>query len=40
MGRACSTHGIEEKYVQGFGEENWGKHHLKGTGINGRIILK
>jgi len=39
MGRACGTHGIEEKYIQGFGEENCGKNHLKGISIAGGIIL-
>ena len=25
MGGACSTYGGEERYIQGFGRETWGK---------------
>jgi hypothetical protein len=31
MGRACSMHGVDEKYTQNFGQETWKKEtdHLK-----------
>ena len=40
MDRACGTDGGEEKYIQGFCGENWGKETILKTGIDERIILK
>jgi len=39
MGGACSTCGVEERCVQGFGVEIRGRP-LEDLGIEGRIILK
>jgi hypothetical protein len=41
MGGACSTHGEEERCIQGFGGETWGERdHLEDVGVDGRIIFK
>jgi len=32
MGRACGTHGMDEKWIQNFWSEN--------LGVDGRIILE
>jgi hypothetical protein len=40
MDRACSTYGGEEKYIQGFCGENWGKEMILQTCIDVRITLK
>ena len=40
MSGACSTCGGQEKCIQGFDEETWGKDHLEDPGVDGRIILK
>jgi len=40
MGRACSTYGVEERYIQGFGGNLRERGHLGDLGLHGRIILK
>jgi len=35
MGGACSAYGGEERRIQGFGGETWGK-----AGVNARKILR
>jgi hypothetical protein len=41
IGGARSTHGGEERCIQGFGGESWGKENdLEYPGVGGRIILK
>jgi hypothetical protein len=47
MGRACGTHGIEKKYIQGSGEEHRWKNNIKidlekigKEGENGLIWLR
>ena len=31
MGGTCGTHGGEERYIQGFSEETWGKETIRKT---------
>ena len=41
MGEAYSTHGEDERCIQGFGAETVGKEdHLEDLRVDGRIILK
>jgi hypothetical protein len=40
MGRACSTHGIDEKCIQYFGWNMKGRGHAEGLSIDGKITLK
>ena len=41
MGGACSAYGGEERRVQGFGGETWGKEtHWGDPGVDGKIILR
>jgi len=40
MDRACGTYGREEKYIQGFCGENWGKEMILKTCIDARINIK
>jgi len=40
MGGACSTYGVEDRRIQGFGGGNLReKDHLGDPGVEGRIIL-
>jgi hypothetical protein len=38
--KACGSYGGEERYIQGLVEKRRRTCHLKGLGIDGRIILK
>jgi len=40
MGRACSTYGVEERCIQGFGGNLRERGHLGDLGVHGRVILK
>jgi hypothetical protein len=41
MGKACSTYGREERFIQGFGEESLREgDHLEYPDVDGRMILK
>ena len=41
MCRACSTHEKKERSIQGLGGGNMKEEtHLKGPGVDGRLILK
>jgi hypothetical protein len=40
MGRACSTNGVEERGIQGFGGNLRERGYLGDLGLHGRIILK
>jgi hypothetical protein len=40
MGRTCSTYGVEERCIQGFGGNLKERVHLGDIGLQGRIILK
>ena len=40
MGGACSTHGGQERCIQGFGGRSEGKNHLEDPGVDDRILLK
>jgi hypothetical protein len=41
MGGSCSTHGNEERGIQGFDGETWGKETTwKVLGVDGKIVLK
>jgi len=38
---ACSTYGVEERCVQGFGGETWAERdNLEDPGVDERIILR
>jgi hypothetical protein len=41
MGRACSTHGIDEKCVPTFWSEDLkGRHYSEDLGVDGHVILE
>jgi hypothetical protein len=41
MGGECSTYGVDEKPIQGFGGGNVRERdHLEDPGVDGRIIIK
>jgi len=40
MGSACSTNGVEERDIQGFGGNLRERGYLGDLGLHGRIILK
>jgi hypothetical protein len=40
MGRACGTHGRQDRRIEGFSGQNVGKETTCKTDLDGRIILK
>jgi hypothetical protein len=40
MSGECSTHGRQQRCIQGFGGGAEGKNHLEDLGVGGKILLK